>query len=302
MGARALGGRAWEETIRAVDAYQTSSATFPVIGMTVLGVIFGVAQVAGVAPLPGDAATYWLTPVSSTVGYPPLLLQVLVPIRATDQWQVFVVAWTTLCMASLGYVLGPLAFVETGLLIPDVLMPGAGQWWAGPIDLVLLGNVMMPMVAAIVLAMRHPGWWAVPILTKVTVGVGVLWLAFRGEWRRFAIAIGVTAAVGVVSLILAPDGWISFVGFASANATNQDFGPGIVGPPLWARLPVAVVLLWVAAKTNRPRLVPIACATAIAGLYGLATFTAVACAAISPRLYGLATPDAPPRSVAPTQT
>ena len=43
--------------------------------------------------------------------------------------------------------------------------------------------------------MRHPAAWAFPLLTKVTTGVGVLWFAFRRDWRSLGIAIGATAVI-----------------------------------------------------------------------------------------------------------
>ncbi len=74
----------------------------------------------------------------------------------------------------------------------------------------------MPMAAAIVLAMRSspawsPGWFAIPILTKLTAGVGLLWFPFRREWRPFAIGVGITAAVSLISFVVSPAAWIEWI-------------------------------------------------------------------------------------------
>ena len=57
-----------------------------------------------------------------------------------------------------------------------------------------------------------------------------------------------------------------------------------MGLPLLVRLPIAVLLVAVAARLNQPRLVPVACAVGIIGLYGAGTFITVAMGALSPRL------------------
>ena len=58
-----------------------------------------------------------------------------------------------------------------------------------------LGNIHVLLGAAVVGSLRRPGLWAIPLLTKPSVGVGLLWYVARGEWRRLSIAIGVTAAI-----------------------------------------------------------------------------------------------------------
>src|SRR3989442_1267745 len=62
------------------------------------------------------------------------------------------------------------------------------------------GNIRLLIAAAIALGFRYPAAWSFVLLTKVTPGVGLLWFAVRREWRRLAIALGVTAALVAVSL------------------------------------------------------------------------------------------------------
>lgn len=254
---------------------------FAIVAMTMLGVIFGAAAVMGIAPAPGDAEVYWLnqpgTYEANVYVYPPVLSQLLVPLRDLGAVQPFVVAWEALCFASVGYVLGRwafvcLAFVPVALVVPQL------EPLASPITASLMGNVTMPMVAAMVLGMRRPGWWAVPILTKITPGVGVLWFAFRGEWRRLALALGVTVGIVAVSFALDPAAWTTFVTFAVSNAGSDVNGPPIVGPPLSVRLVAAVLLLAWGARTNRPWVVPVAAAMSLVGLYGLSSLIPIAVA------------------------
>jgi hypothetical protein len=71
----------------------------------------------------------------------------------------------------------------------------------------LAGGLHLLIAAAIVLDFRWPATWAFVILTKVTPGVGLVWFAVRREWRRLAIALGVTAALVLISLVIDPALW-----------------------------------------------------------------------------------------------
>lgn len=269
-------------------SYHPGWDRFGLVAMTVVGVIVGLAQVLGAAPLPGDAAVYWTVAPGryevGVYGYPPLLIQLLQPLRATNLWWLYVILWTTLCCASLGYVLGRWAPLALALAFWPAPRGTIADLWVGPSAAVMIGNVTMPMVAAMVAGMRRPGWWAVPLLTKMTAGVGVLWFAFRGEWRRLAVGIGLAGAIAAASFLVAPGWWVAFAQFAAANLGANQNGPEIVGPPLAVRLLAGVALVAIAARLDQPRLVPIACAVSVVGLYGLGTFGSIAVAALSPRL------------------
>ncbi len=261
---------------------------FGLLVSTMLGVITGIAQVRGAAPLPGDAAYYWLVvPGKYEVAqyvYPPPLAQLLLPLRATDLWWVYVILWTTICFASVGYILGRWSpFALAVAFAPNSTWPLV-DLIQGPAAAAFIGNVTMPMVAGIVAGMRRPGAWAIPILTKMTPGVGVLWFAFRGEWRRFATAIVWTATIAFVSFLLAPGWWLSFARFLVENQGATANGPAFLGPPPVVRVLLAIALVAVAARFNWPRLVPIACAVSLIGLYSAGSFSAIAVAALSPRL------------------
>src|SRR5207237_2518368 len=107
--------------------------------------------------------------------------------------------------------------------------------------------------AAIVLGFRWPWTWAFVLLTKVTPGVGLLWFAFRREWRSLGIALGVTAAIAAVSFALRPDLWREWLDLlvAATRAPDWEF---IIPIPVWFRLPVSVALLyWARERTGRGR-------------------------------------------------
>src|SRR5262249_32308538 len=138
-----------------------------------------------------------------------------------------------------------------------------------------VGNVQLPMAAAIVAGLiRASGWWSVPILTKLTTGVGVLWYAFRRQWRAFGIALAVTAGIVAVSFALAPQAWLDYV-HCTVTRYGEPSSPPIVGPPLPLRVLLAVALVLVAARLDWPWLVPIACGIAIPGLYGWVSIASV---------------------------
>jgi hypothetical protein len=250
---------------------------FPLVAMALVGFIVGIGEAFGPFPLPGDFSYDWLGGFErGGYVYPPVLTQLMQPLHVIDV-RLVIVAWTVLLFASIGYVLRWWSFLACVLALVGVFVPGP---WAAPVASAIMGNVTMPMVAAMVLGMRHPALWAVPLLTKITPGIGVLWFAFRREWRQFAIAVGTAAGLAFAFMAVDPGTWADFVRFALANLTATNNGPDIVGPRLWLRLPIAVLLVWFAARTDRPWLVPIAGATAIVGMYGFGTWATVALGAI----------------------
>lgn len=134
-----------------------------------------------------------------------------------------------------------------------VLFPGV--FWN-----LYFGNVDLLMGAAIYAGFRHPGAWAVLFLTKLTPGIGVLWFAFRREWRALGIALGTTLAVVAVSFALSPGLWF---GWADALLDMARLPQSVTYPPLVARLPLALGIVFVAARTDRRWLLPVACLVAV---------------------------------------
>ena len=134
-----------------------------------------------------------------------------------------------------------------------VLFPGV--FWN-----LYFGNVDLLMGVAIVLGFRYPGTWAFLFLTKVTPGIGVLWFAFRGEWRKLGIALATTVVISAVSFVIAPDLWFKWV---DALREMAGLPQASFYPPLVVRLVLAVGLTWFAARTDRAWLLPVACLCAV---------------------------------------
>lgn len=150
-----------------------------------------------------------------------------------------------------------------------------GVWvLAGPLTLFLvftpqvaseitLANIHVFLALVAVFGLRWPALWAFALLTKVTPGVGVLWFVFRGEWRKLAIAFGVTAAVAVPTMLLAPELWAGWIGVLGGGSSSGD------GGALVLRLPIAVALVWIGARRDWPWLVPIASTLALPILWSV---------------------------------
>ena len=78
---------------------------------------------------------------------------------------------------------------------------------------------------------------------KDHAGIGLLWFAVRREWRHLAIAVGVTAAIVAVSVLMLQQ-WRDWVDVVIANAGKGGTWAS-VPMPLWIRLPIAVaVVVW----------------------------------------------------------
>ena len=148
-------------------------------------------------------------------------------------------------------------------------MIGALIWMTGRTWLVLLalpplplelyhGNIHLFMAVAIVLGFRYPIAWSFIVLTKVSPGVGALWFAFRGEWRKFAIAVGATVAIAGVSYLIAPALWGQYLATMIDNLAYDPGHPYPIPIPLAVRLAMSVAIVWWGARTDRRWAVPVA--------------------------------------------
>lgn len=172
-------------------------------------------------------------------------------------------------IAQLGSLLGLLPWIQAQLVFLAIQLGAivliAGRRWPyvvlfpGVFWNLGLGNVDLLMGAAVVAGFRYPGTWAFLFLTKVSPGIGVLWFAIRGEWRQLAIALGTTAAIVGASFALAPALWFDWF---DALRTMAGLPQGAY-PPLALRVAVALVLLALAARTNRRWLLPVVCWLAV---------------------------------------
>ena len=226
-------------------------------GFVILALVFVGLRLLGVEPWVQsvDAYAYWSTRAgdlyaaadTGRIGsylYSPAFAQLLTPVVWLP-WQAFVALWTALLLA-----------VYRGLV---------GGRWALPLLLLLpipfeivSGNVHLLYAAVIVAGFRYPALWALPLLTKVTPGVGLFWFAVRREWRALAIAIGLTAAIVAVSWVLAPADWTGWLEVLrrDANAAIVTTGP-YLPVPLLVRLPLAAGLVAWGGLTDRRWTVPV---------------------------------------------
>ena len=245
-------------------------------GAYLLGAVFGLIPFTlqlGVPP--GlDTVAYWRADLGNLyqgaeIGerdaflYSPAFAQALVPLRVLP----FEVVYALWLLASIGVLVW--MRVAWTLAFPPVLA-----------DL-YFGNIHVFYALAIVIGFRSAATWALPLLTKVLPGIGVLWFAFRAEWRPLAIAVAGTIAIATLSFAIAPSLWFDWVDSLTANV-GRDTGMRSDAIPLALRLVPAVAILFWGARTDRRWAVPIAVFLASPTIWPGSA--AVLVAAVSPRL------------------
>lgn len=201
-----------------------------------------------------DLWAYWSTGIdleystarpgnSGAYIYSPAFAHLISPLTALPL-PVFTAAWTAIVAAAFFWLTGWRAFF-IGVLAPVTMSLAIGQ-----LDVL--------MAVAIVLGFRWPAAWFFPIVTKVTPGIGLLWYAARGEWRSLGLALGATAAVVGLSMLVDPRAW---VGWFEMLARMQFPTPaaGVYLPvSVWVRLPLVAALVVWGARTNRRWTLPVA--------------------------------------------
>jgi hypothetical protein len=219
-----------------------------------------------------DAHSYWgfdfahlydLARIDGLIGegafrYTPVIAQAMAPLSLLS-WPAFVALWTAL-QAGAAVLMGGRRWWLV-LLFPATLL----ELWAG--------NVHLLMAAVVVFGFRWPGLWAFMVLTKISPFVGVLWFAFRAEWRKLGIALATTAVIVAVSYVMLPSLWMEW--FALIREHSQLPSAGWFGP-LIPRVVIAVALLAWAARTNRRWVLPIVVVLALPNiwLHGLSILAA----------------------------
>jgi hypothetical protein len=209
-----------------------------------------------------DAYAYWsvdqVHPYTNDVGqygaflYGPPLAQ-LFGVLGHLPWPVFLVGWTSLLIAVYGWMTGRYALVLLGLFPPAILE-------------LINGNIHLLLAAAIAVGFRYPWTWSLVLLTKVTPGIGLVWFAVRREWRALAIALAATASIAAVSFVFAPWMWREWFEMLIAES-GRGASARAVPIPLVVRLPVALVVVWWGARTDRPWTVPVAAFLAVPAMW-----------------------------------
>lgn len=247
-----------------------------------LAIAFVGIRLAGIAPWSEsvDAYAYWSTRdgtlyEASSVGaigsylYSPAFALLIAPVSWLP-WMLFNAGWTAMNIAIVWTLARRWSLLA--LLFPPVLME------------LVAGNVHLVYAAVAAFGLRYPILWVVPLVTKLTPGVGLLWFAVRREWRQLAIALVATAALVGISFVLAPGSWGEWVGLMLASDAAPIATPGFFIPiPLPVRLAAAAVLVVWGASTERPWVLPIAMTLALPLLWlnGLATLAGLAPALIA---------------------
>lgn len=212
-----------------------------------------------------DAHAYWQAKpddpyAAAAVGspgaylYAPAFLQAIAPLTAMS-WPVFASFWLLGSAIVLYRLVGPWAILVA--MIPPVITE------------LQVGNIHILLALAIGLSPRWPGAWALVLLTKPTLGVGLLWWIARREWRPLGIALATTAGISLVSFALAPEAWRDWVQVLAANAGQgipSDYN-GVIHLPLWLRLSLAAVVVVWGARTDRPWTLALAATLALPVLW-----------------------------------
>jgi hypothetical protein len=241
-------------------------------GAIVACLVLAIAHLFGLLDIGVDAYAYWTVDPSnpytaSAPGsaqaffYSPAFAQLTAPIHLLP-WQVFIASWTVVLTALLVWQAG--RWTAIALLLFPVF-----------VDLTV-ANIHLLMAAAIVVGFRWPWTWSFIVLTKITPGVGLLWFAFRREWRSLGIAIVATVLVSAVSFAMAPSLWRDWFNLlvAASRAPDMQF---IVPIAVWYRLPLSIALLYWGARSDRRWTVPVASCIAlpVLELNGFAMLVAV---------------------------
>jgi Glycosyltransferase family 87 len=229
------------------------------IGLSAVGLAGTISIFAAAGGSPGfDTYAYWLT------GHGPLYAVrdgfgafQYTPAALFFLWPVSLLPW-------------PLAF-PVWLVISAAALVALGRRWALallvflPVPMELFeGNIDLLLALAILVGFRYPAAWAFVLVTKMTPGIGLLWFAFRREWRPLAIAIAATALLLAASLLI-PGAWTAWW----THMTDRPVGPtpNQVNMPVWFRLPLAAALVAWGARTDRRWTVIVAATLALPALW-----------------------------------
>jgi Glycosyltransferase family 87 len=224
--------------------------------MVLIGVLVGF-RLLGVYPWNEwvfDLHAYWITRdgvdyanqhagPAGTYLYSPAFAQAIRPLTLLPL-QLFAAIWTAIGAGLLVWLTGRHALLIA--LLPPVLLT------------LVQGQLDLVFAAVAVLGLRWPALWAVPLLTKITPGVGIVWFLVRREWRSLVIALGATLGVMAVSFLLDPGGWASWIAMLLRAEFPSDPQLVYLDVPLTVRLPIALLVVAWGARTNRRWTIPVA--------------------------------------------
>lgn len=171
--------------------------------------------------------------------YSPVFAQAIWPLTRLP-WPVFFWIWTVGSFAIYTWLLWPL------------------RWWIRVpllclcVPQVIQGNIWPIFALVLVFGFRRPALWSIPVLAKITAGMGLVWFAVRREWRALAEALLATAALVGVSVLISPHLWTAWIHLLihGGSKSTPEFQGGVY-VPLWPRLVVAVLFTVYGARKNR---------------------------------------------------
>jgi hypothetical protein len=190
---------------------------------------------------PADPYTLPPTWQRGTFLYSPAVAQAIAPLNLLP-WELVRDAWGIAQVGLLVVLTGPFA----GALA--LTQPVAVE--------LVFGNVNLLIAATALLAVRWPALWSIPILIKVSPGIGLLWFVARREWRSLAVALVVTGLIVLISFALAPGLWVDWLRALVASSAIHPELPLV--PPWPVRLAIASALIWIGARRSWLWIVPIA--------------------------------------------
>jgi glycosyl transferase family 87 len=183
----------------------------------------------------GPAGTYLYSPAFALLIRPLTILPL----------PVFAAIWTSIGAALLLWLTG--RRVLWLAIIPPVLLT------------LVQGQLDLAYAVVAVVGLRWPAAWALPLLTKVTPGIGVVWFLVRREWRSLAVAVGSTLAIVAASYVLDPAAWQGWVALlVRTQGPISDPNLVYIPIPLLVRAPFALAVIVWGAWTSRRWTIPVA--------------------------------------------
>jgi hypothetical protein len=204
-----------------------------------------------------DAHAYWLSDgysrpsqAQDAFTYSPPALLLFQAIRSVLPWEAFAYLYSIAIALGIWVLAGP--FTLFVIFIPHVATE------------LSLGNVHIFLALVTVFGLRWPWLWSFVLLTKVTPGVGLVWFAVRREWRALLIALGMTAAIALPTVVLFPNLWTEWFQVLTGPGAGADAGGLLV-----VRVIAGAAIVAVGAWRNWPWLVPVGSMLALPHLWSL---------------------------------
>jgi hypothetical protein len=180
-------------------------------GPLITGLVYNVAQ----GGLGGDCHAYWLTGHRAQLYaagparvdaylYSPAFAQLIRPLTWLP-WPAFAGLWIVVEAATFAWLLRPLGW---GWGVPAFLLC---------LPEIFLGNLHALFAVVLVAGFRRPGAWALVLLTKITPAVGLVWFAWRRQWRHLGIVMAWTLGIAAVSFAISPAAWTEWFRFIAAH-------------------------------------------------------------------------------------